>query len=105
MGAVAAPPREETVAAKGKGKGLLPDEIHWEGGPEAGTAGGPIDVSVPTIDELLEVMARQIMQVVTWTQADGFLESYRTASGNARGLFQSAVFKLSARANQLFKSR
>jgi hypothetical protein len=50
-------------------------------------------------------MARQIMQVVTWTQADGFLESYRSASGNARGLFQSAVFKLSARANQLFKSR
>ena len=62
-------------------------------------------MSAPTIDELLELMARQIMQVVTWTQADGFLESYRTAGGNARGLFQSAVFKLSARANQLFKSR
>jgi hypothetical protein len=62
-------------------------------------------VSAPTIDELLEVMARQIMQVVTWTQAEGFLEGYRTAGGNARGLFQSAVFKLGARANQLFKSR
>ena len=106
MGAVAAPPREESVAPKGKGKGLLPDEIHWEGGPAQGdAAGGSIDVSAPTIDELLELMARQIMQVVTWTHADGFLESYRTASGNARGLFQSAVFKLSARANQLFKSR
>ncbi len=106
MGAVAAPPREESVAPKAKGKGLLPDEIHWEGGPAHGdAAGGPIDVSAPTIDELLELMARQIMQVVTWTQADGFLESYRTAGGNARGLFQSAVFKLSARANQLFKSR
>jgi hypothetical protein len=104
MGAAAAPPQEETIAPKAKGKGLLPEEIHWEGGPAPGTA-GPIDVPAPTIDELLELMARQIMQVVTWTQADGFLESYRTAGGNARGLFQSAVFKLSARANQLFKSR
>ena len=50
-------------------------------------------------------MARQIMQVVTWTQAEGFVESYRTAGGNARGLFHSAVIKLGARANQLFKSR
>ena len=58
---------------------------------------GPIDVSAPSIDELLELMSRQIMQVTTWTQAEGFLESYRSASPNARGLFHAAVIKLAAR--------
>ena len=46
-------------------------------------------------------MAKQIMEVITWTQAEGFAEAYRTASANARGLFQAAVIKLAARADQL----
>jgi hypothetical protein len=53
---------------------------------------------------MLGLMAKQVMEVVTWTHADGFTDAYRTASGNARGLFQTAVFKLAARADQLRKA-
>ncbi len=104
--AAAAPPWEETAPAKAKGKGAAADEIHWQGGPEPRTvaAEGPVPVSAPTIDELLELMSRQIMQVITWTQADGFVDSYRSASPNARGLFHAAVIKLAARADQLRRS-
>jgi len=106
MGAAAAPPTEETATAKAKGKGGLADEIHWQGGPDPRTVApeGPVPVSAPTIDELLELMSRQIMQVITWTQADGFVDSYRSASPNARGLFHAAVIKLAARADQLRRS-
>ncbi|MGA2701604.1 MAG: ParB/RepB/Spo0J family partition protein [Isosphaeraceae bacterium] len=93
--AAAAPPWEETAPAKAKGKGAAAEEIHAE---------GPVPVSAPTIDELLELMSRQIMQVITWTQADGFVDSYRSASPNARGLFHAAVIKLAARADQLRRS-
>jgi ParB/Sulfiredoxin domain len=61
-------------------------------------------VSVSTINEMLEMMARQIMEVVNWTQAEGFTEAYRKASANSRGLFQSASIKLAARADQLRRS-
>jgi hypothetical protein len=64
----------------------------------------PGSVSVATINEMLEMMARQVMEVVTWTQAEGFTEAYRKASANARGLFQSASIKLAARADQLRRS-
>jgi ParB-like chromosome segregation protein Spo0J len=103
MGAAAAPPWEET---KGKAKGPPTEEIPWEGGPipHAVLPEGPIDVSAPSIDELLELMSRQIMQVVNWTQAEGFLDSYRAASPNARGVFHAAVIKLAARADQLRRS-
>jgi ParB-like chromosome segregation protein Spo0J len=98
----AAPPWEET-AAKPKGRGVPAEE---PGGPEPRgiAAEGPIDVSTASIDELLELMSRQIMQVITWTQAEGFLDSYRSASPNARGLFHAAVIKLAARADQLRRS-
>jgi hypothetical protein len=72
--------------------------------PRAISAEGPISVSAPSIDELLELMSRQIMQVITWTQADGFVDSYRSASPNARGVFHAAVIKLAARADQLRRS-
>jgi len=103
--ATAAPPWEETAPAKARGKGAA-DEIHWQGEPDPRTvaAEGPVPVSAPTIDELLELMSRQIMQVITWTQADGFVDSYRSASPNARGLFHAAVIKLAARADQLRRS-
>lgn len=106
MSAAAAPPREEAATAKAKGKGGLADEIHWQGGPDPRTVAseGPVPVSAPTIDELLELMSRQIMQVITWTQADGFVDSYRSASPNARGVFHAAVIKLAARADQLRRS-
>jgi ParB-like nuclease domain len=59
------------------------------------------DVSAATIDEMLDLMAKQIMQVIAWTQAEGFLDAYRNASPNARGLFHTAAIKLAARADQL----
>ncbi len=59
------------------------------------------DVSAATIDEMLDLMAKQIVQVITWTQAEGFLDAYRNASPNARGLFHTAAIKLAARADQL----
>jgi hypothetical protein len=102
--AAAAPPWEETAPAKAKGKGAAADEIHWQGAPDARTIAAEGPVSAPTIDELLELMSRQIMQVITWTQADGFVDSYRSASPNARGLFHAAVIKLAARADQLRRS-
>ena len=61
----------------------------------------PVPVAAPTIEEMLGLMIRQVMEVVSWTHADGFLDSYRTASANARGLFQTAAIKLAARADQL----
>lgn len=64
----------------------------------------PVQPAAPTIEEMLALMARQIMEVINWTQADGFTEAYRSATGNARGLFQTAVFKLAARADQLRKA-
>ncbi len=61
----------------------------------------PVPVAAPTIEEMLGLMTRQVMEIVSWSQADGFLDSYRTAGANARGLFQSSVIKLAARADQL----
>ncbi len=64
----------------------------------------PVAPAAPSIDELLALMARQVMEVVTWTQAEGFTEAYRGAGGSPRGLFQTAVFKLAARADLLRKT-
>lgn len=66
--------------------------------------GPPVPVAAPTIEEMLGLMTRQVMEVVSWTQADGFADSYRAASANSRGLFQTAAIKLAARADQLRKS-
>jgi hypothetical protein len=64
----------------------------------------PAPPSAPTIDEMLALMTRHVMEVVGWTQADGFSDAYRTAGANARGLFQTAIIKLAARADQLRKA-
>jgi hypothetical protein len=64
----------------------------------------PVPSAAPTIEEMLAMMARQIMEIISWSQTEGFNEAYRTASGNARGLFQTAVIKLAARADQLRKA-
>jgi hypothetical protein len=61
----------------------------------------PVPASAPTIDEMLALMARQIMDMIAWTQAEGFVEAFQTASGNSKGLFQAAVIKIAARADQL----
>jgi hypothetical protein len=46
-------------------------------------------------------MAKQIMQIVAWTNAEGFLDAYKNATPNARGLFHTAAIKVAARADQL----
>ncbi len=76
----------------------------WEDGSAKAVALAPIPpAAAPTIDEMLEMMARQVMDVVNWTKAEGFGEAYREASRNTRGLFQAAAFQLSARVDQLRK--
>jgi hypothetical protein len=102
--AEATPPWEDPAPARAKNS--IADEVHFAGGvdPRMIAQQGPIDVAAPTIDELLDVMSKQIMQVVTWTQAEGFLDSYRAASSNARGVFHAAVIKLAARADQMRRS-
>jgi hypothetical protein len=61
----------------------------------------PTDVAGSTIEEMLELMVRQISQVITWTHAEGFVEAYSKASPSSRNLFQTAAFNLSSRAGQL----
>jgi len=63
----------------------------------------PIEPAAPTIDEMLTLMTNQIMDVINWTKAEGFHEAYKTAGANARGLFDTAVIRLAARAGQLRK--
>ncbi len=69
--------------------------------PRAIAESGPVAVTSATIDEMLELMSKQIMQIIAWTQAEGFVEAYRAARPNARGLFHTAAIKLAARADQL----
>jgi hypothetical protein len=63
----------------------------------------PILPAAPTIDEMLDLMTRNVLEVVSWANAPGFVESYKIASGNTRGQFQSACHKLATRAEQLKK--
>ncbi len=63
----------------------------------------PVAPAAPTIDEMLSMMTNQIMDIIHWTKADGFMEAYKTAKANARGLFDTAVIRLAARAGQLRK--
>jgi hypothetical protein len=57
----------------------------------------------PTIDEMLTLMTNQIMDLINWTKAEGFADAYKSAGANARGLFDTAVIRLAARAGQLRK--
>jgi ParB-like chromosome segregation protein Spo0J len=74
-----------------------------EPSPESRAAAlaAPARAGAPTIEEMLALMTKQIMEVVNWTMAEGFTEAYKAASANARGLFQTASIKLAARADQL----
>jgi hypothetical protein len=88
--------------SQGNPKGHTPP---WESDlPDArAVAREPLVASAPTIDEMLSLMTRQVKEVVDWTYEEGFLEGYRSASANARGLFQAAAIKLAARAGELRK--
>lgn len=99
----ASAPWEDAPISQGKPKGDVPP---WAGdGPDArAIAREPVVSSAPTIEELLGLMTRQIKEVVDWTYGEGFVESYRSASANSRGLFQAAAIKLAARTGELRKN-
>jgi ParB-like chromosome segregation protein Spo0J len=91
---------------KGEPPGKPPTRVADRGAPLAlpeGTLAAALsaEVGAATIDEMLEVMSKHIMQLIAWTQAEGFLDAYKHASPNARGLFHTAAIKLAARADQL----
>jgi hypothetical protein len=85
--AAALPPWEEAPAPAGRPVSLVT----------------PSEGAAPSIDEMLAMMTKQIVEVINWASADGFSDAYRNASANARGLFQTAAIKLAARADQLRK--
>jgi ParB-like nuclease domain len=100
MGAATAP-WSETKGEAPPGKPPRAAEVSAAEAAKGAAAQFPTEVSAATIDEMLDLMTKQIMQVITWTQAEGFLDAYRNATPNARGLFHTAAIKLAARADQL----
>lgn len=103
---VSAPPWDDTAAPHaepGRKPGPGPEVPPFSREARDAAAAAPVDTAGSTIDEMLELMAKQINEVLTWTKAEGFADAYRTAGGHARGLFQTAVFNLAARAERLRK--
>ena len=100
-------PWDDTSAALGTpvgrpvGSAIAP----WHDIPpeKAAALAEPVEPVAPTIDEMLEMMAKQIIEVIHWTRAEGFSEAYSTAKPGSRGLFQTAALKLAARAGELRK--
>jgi ParB-like chromosome segregation protein Spo0J len=88
----------EPLTPVGKGG---PKYVESEPEPRAAAMSAPARTAAPTIEEMLALMTKQIIEVVNWTMADGFVDAYKAASPNARGLFQTASIKLAARADQL----
>ena len=104
MGTATAPAVETKGDAPALGK--PPTRTADKGGPIADDpryigAALSAEVGAATIDEMLDFMAKQIMQIIAWTNAEGFLEAYKNATPNARGLFHTAAIKVAARADQL----
>lgn len=52
---------------------------------------GPVPVATPTIDEMLELMTRQVMEVVCWVEGDDFATAFSAAGPHARQRFHVAV--------------
>jgi ParB-like chromosome segregation protein Spo0J len=69
--------------------------------PRTVPSSAPTDTGASTIEEMLDLMVRQIGQMITWTHAEGFVDAYSKASASSRNLFQTAAFNLSTRASQL----
>ena len=103
-----APPWEGSAAAPAGspmgGASASAASAPWDSPDKKMALSPPVETAAPTIEEMLGLMAKQVVEVISWTQAEGFTDAYRTASGNARGVFQTAVFKLAARADQLRKA-
>ncbi len=74
----------------------------WEDGDaKAFARSGPVAVATPTIDEMLAMMARQLGEVLDWTDAEGFAAAYASASASARDRFQTAARMVAERAGHL----
>jgi hypothetical protein len=104
----AAPPWEETKAAAAGPVGRPEPAYDLAPSPRENRAAAlaePVDSAAATIDEMIELMSKQVQQVVDWTKAEGFEEAYRGARPNIKALFQAAVYNLGNRANQLLKMR
>ncbi len=99
----AATAEEERTGAREKGARPGPG---YEASPFSredrdAAAAVPTQATGATIDEMLELMAKQVSEVITWSKAEGFADAYRSAGGNARGLFQAAALNLYRRAGEL----
>jgi hypothetical protein len=98
---------DDTVDALPTGEGVKSKvRPPWEDVPPVPGAkdlarSGPVPVAAPTIDEMLELMRRQIMEVISWIDAEGFAEQYPKASRHSRGLFHAAIRTLRERAERL----
>ena len=99
--ATAAPPWDDAPPVRTKNP--IADEVHFAGGvdPRVIAAQGPIDVAAPSIDEMLDIMSKQIMEIVAWTQAEGFVRELPRREPERARVFHTAVIKLAARADKL----
>ncbi len=61
----------------------------------------PPTPAAPTIEEMVDLMARQINEVIAWTQTDGFDAAYFQADQSVRRQFHRAVHELSRVADRL----
>ncbi|WZO99296.1 ParB N-terminal domain-containing protein [Isosphaeraceae bacterium EP7] len=86
--------------AKGPSGGAM--TAPWDHEPaKAAALADPVDVAAPTIEEMLDMMAKQVAEVLSWTEAEGFDEAYGTASGKVRNAFGGAVKRLAGRVEGL----
>ncbi len=100
-----APPWDDTrdpMPPVTHGRGAKGGAPPWDDAKSAALA-PPAASAAPTIEEMLGLMTKQVLEVISWSQAEGFIDAYKSASPNARGLFQTAAIKLAARADQLRK--
>jgi hypothetical protein len=80
------------------------DEPPWSisrGDAKAMALADPVVPAIPTIDEMLAVMVRQIGEVASWARSDGFEEALGHASSTARNRFRLAVAELNQLCEEL----
>jgi hypothetical protein len=95
------PKKSPPVGGKPTGRVAEVDDFIPPPEPASGRSSVSGNAPASTIEEMLELMVRQISQVIAWTQAEGFAEAYAKASPSSRNLFQTAAFNLASRAGQL----
>ena len=104
----------ETVSTGPAGQGLPPGVgtgrtagvpiPPWEDAPSDPKPFAPLPTatgSAPTLDEMLDLMADQLIEIVSWTRAEDFEASYRSAGTASRRRFESTARNLSDRLTEL----